>query len=128
MEHRWGERVRLDIPARITLHSFAVRNGRLTNLSVSGAYLKTDFDVRVLAKIQVAIELPHRWRHEAPSVPAYVTRKFRDGIGIEWCQFAPPAISELLQSVAARPYIRYRKPEQPAAISRLSAPLLKHGS
>ena len=112
------------------MHTFAVRSGRLANLSVSGACLKTDFDLRVLSRIQVAIELPHRSKHEAPTVAAYVTRKFKDGIGIEWCEFAPQVISRLLQTFAARPYIRFRKPEPSAtvAISRLSAPLLKHGS
>jgi hypothetical protein len=129
MEHRWGERVGVDIPVRITGHPFSVRTGRLANLSVSGAFIKADLDLRLLSRIQVAIELPQRSKHEAPTVAAYVARRFKDGIGIEWCEFAPPAINRLLQSFAARRYIRSRKPEPPAAvaISRLSAPLLKHG-
>ena len=41
----------------------------------------------------------------------------------------PQAVTQMLQSLAARPYVRLRKPEPPVsvAISRLSAPLLKHG-
>jgi hypothetical protein len=99
-------------------------------LSVSGAFIKSDFDLRPLARIQVAIELPQRSKHAAPTIAAYVARKFKDGFGIEWCEFAPPAVSQLLQSFATRPYIRLRKPEPSAAvaISRLSAPLLKHGT
>lgn len=130
MEHRWGERVGVDIPVRITVHPFSVRNGRLANLSVSGACIKADFDVRMLSRIQVAIELPHRSKHEAPTVAAFVARRLKDNIGIEWCEFAPPAVSHLLQAFAARPHIRFRKREPAAAvaISRLSAPLLKHGS
>jgi hypothetical protein len=129
MEHRWGERVGVDIPVRITAHHFTVRPGRLANLSVSGAFIKAAFELRLLSRIQVAIELPHRSKHEAPTVAAYVARKFKDGIGIEWCEFAPAAISRLLQSFARRPHILLRKPEPAAtiAISRLSAPLLKHG-
>lgn len=129
MEHRWGERVRVDIAVRITAHPFAVRHGRLTNLSVSGASIKADFDLRPLSRIQVVIELPHRTRCEAPSISAYVTRNSRDSIGIEWCEFAPPVVGELLQTFAARRYIRLRKPESSAsiAITRLSGPLLKHG-
>ncbi len=130
MEHRWGERVGVDIPVKVCGHPFSVRNGRLANLSVSGAFIKADFDLRLLSRIQVAIELPQRSKHEAPNVAAYVARKFKDGIGIEWCQFAPAAITQMLQSLAARPYIRLRKPEPPvsAAISRLSTPLLKHSA
>ena len=130
MEHRWGQRVGVDIPVRITGHPFAVRTGRISNLSVSGAFIRADYGLRVLSRIEVAIELPQRSRHEAPVIAAYVARKFKDGIGIEWCEFAPPPVTRLLQSFTARRYIRLRKPEAPAAIaiSRLSAPLLKHGN
>ena len=130
MEHRWGERVGVDLPVRITAHPFSVRHGRLANISVSGASLKVDFDLRLLSRIQVVIELPHKMRNEAPSIAAYVTRNGKTSVGIEWCEFSPPAISELLQALAVRPYIRLRKPEPPAAvaIARLSTPLLKHGT
>lgn len=130
MEHRWGERVPLSIPVRLTGYPFSVRVGRLTNLSVSGAQIKADFEVRLLSRIHVAIELPQRSKHEAPTITAYVTRKFRDGIGIEWCEFAPNAVGELLRSAAARRYARARKADPPTTqmISRFSAPLLKHRS
>jgi hypothetical protein len=51
-------------------------------------------------------------------------------IGIEWCEFAPPVVGEFLATLAARPYMRLRKPEPAVAvaIARLSAPLLKHGT
>ena len=124
MEHRWGERVGVDIPVRISGHPFSVRTGRLANLSVSGAFIKADLDLRLLSRIQVAIELPQRSKHEAPTVAAYVARKFKDGIGIEWCEFKPPAISRLLQSSTAR---HYRRKRDGRATARLTAPLLKHG-
>jgi PilZ domain len=126
MEHRWGERVGVDIPVRITGHPFTVRTGRLYNLSVSGAFIWADVDVRPLSRILVAIELPHRPKSDAPMIPAFVTRKLKDGIGIEWCEFKPPAISRLLQSSTARHYRHKRAGSAPGAISRRSAPLLKH--
>ena len=130
MEHRWGERVGVDLPVRITGHPFSVRIGRLHNLSVSGAFIKVDYDLRLLSRIQVAIEMPQRSKHEAPVLSAYVARKYKDGIGVEWCEFAPAPIPQLLYSFSARPHIRLRKPESAAAvaIARLSTPLLKHGS
>ena len=129
MEHRWGSRVGVDIPVRITAHKFAVRLGRLVNISVSGAYIRAELEVRMLARIEVSIELPRRAKHEAPAIAAYVARKLRDGIGIEWCQFAPPPISELLQYVSARRHTRSRKPDVGlAGQARLSPPLLKHGT
>jgi hypothetical protein len=127
MEHRWGERVGVDIPVRITGHPFTVRTGRLSNLSVSGAFIQADVDVRPLSRILVAIELPQRPKNDAPMIPAFVARKLKDGIGIEWCEFKPPAINRLLQSSTARRYHHKRDGRAPGAISRLSAPLLKHG-
>ena len=128
MEHRWGERVGVDLPVRITGHPFSVRTGRLYNLSVSGAFIKVDYDLRLLSRIQVAIEMPHRSKHEAPVLAAYVARKYKEGIGVEWCEFAPAPIPQLLQTFSLRRHTRLRKPEPAAAvaISRLSAPLLKH--
>jgi hypothetical protein len=130
MEHRWGERVGVDIPVRITAHPFSVRSGRLHNLSVSGAFIRLDYDLRLLSRVQITIEMPQRSKREAPMLSAYVARKYKDGIGIEWCEFAPPPVPQLLHSFTARRYIRLRKPESAAAvaITRLSAPLLKHGN
>ncbi len=115
---------------RITAHPFAVRTGKLLNLSVSGAFLKVDFPIRPLSRIQVVIEQPPRAKCDARSIAAYVTRRYKDGVGIEWCEFAPPEVSKLLHAVAMRPHVRLRKPDVPSAIAvtRLSAPLLKHGT
>jgi len=128
MEHRWGERVTIDIPVRVTAHPFTVRAGRLTNLSVSGGQIRGEFELRPLSRIHVTIELPQRSKHEAPTVDAYVARKFRDGVGIEWCEFAPHPVGELLRSLSARRYGRSHKADPPATqlIARFSAPLLKH--
>jgi hypothetical protein len=115
---------------RLTAQPFAVRFGRMLNVSVSGALIKADLEVRVLARIEVAIDLPWRSRQEMPIIPAYVARNLREGIGVEWCEFAPPAISQLLRSLSARPHAPSRKPDASgtAMQARLSPPLLKHGS
>jgi hypothetical protein len=130
MEHRWGERVGVDFAVRVTALRFSVREGRLSDLSVSGALLKADLEARVLSRIQIALVLPLWLKHEPPVVEAYVARKHRDEFGIEWCEFAPRAVSELLRAIARRPYAYMRRPVAPASltISRLSAPLLKHGT
>ena len=129
MEHRWGERVRVDFPVRVIAHRFSVRDGRLADLSVSGALVKAEFEARLLSRIQVAIDLPLWSKHESPIVEAYVARRHKHEFGIEWCEFAPRAVSELLRAVVTRPHAHLRRRTGPASltISRLSAPLLKHG-
>jgi hypothetical protein len=98
MEHRWGERFSLDIAVRLAARPFAARTGRLLDLSVSGASIRIGMDLRVLSRIQVALVAPSRLSQATPVLSAYVTRRHRDGVGIEWCEFAPEAVCELLRS------------------------------
>jgi len=98
MEHRWGKRIAVDIPIKLSARPYSVRAGRLINLSTSGALMDTDFDMRLLSRIQVIIEMPLRFRHATPVISAYVARKFKDGYGLEWCEFAPRPIMELIRS------------------------------
>jgi hypothetical protein len=129
MEHRWGERVQVDFPVRVIAHRFSVRDGRLADLSVSGALVKASFEARVLSRIQVALDSPLWPKHESPIVEAYVARRYRHEFGIEWCEFAPRAVTELLHAVVTRPHahLRRRGGSTSLTISRLSGPLLKHG-
>jgi PilZ domain-containing protein len=109
MDHRWGRRVRVDFPVRVAAHRFAVRDGRLIDLSVSGALIEADLDARVLSRIQVVLLLPDYPRHEAPAVEAYVARKHRHGIGVEWCEFAPRAVRELLRETVRGSFALYER-------------------
>jgi hypothetical protein len=128
MEHRWGERVQVDFPVRVMAHRFSVREGRLADFSVSGGLVKADFEPRIFSRIQIAIDLPLWPKHESPLVEAYVTRRYKHEFGIEWCEFAPPAVSELLRAIVTRPHAHFRRRAASLTISRLSVPLLKHGS
>ena len=128
MEHRWGERVQVDFPVRVIARRFLVRDGRLADLSVSGALVKAELEARVLSRIQVAIDSPLWPKHDSPIVEAYVTRRYKHEFGIEWCVFSPRAISELLRIAVTRPRAHlHRRAGVSLTISRLSAPLLRHG-
>jgi hypothetical protein len=116
MEHRWGQRVVVDVPIRLVAGPFSGRSARLTNLSVSGGCIKSSFELRPLARVELAIELHLRFAHATPLLIAYVTRTFKGGVGIEWCEFAPAAISELIRSATPR---RYGYPRRSVAPSRL---------
>ncbi len=102
MEHRWGERVTVDLGVRVAGRPYHVRAARLVNLSLSGAYLKMAADLRPLSRVQIAIALPRRFMHPVPVVPAYVARKCKDGFAVEWCEHAPRPVLELLRHAALR--------------------------
>jgi hypothetical protein len=75
-----------------------VRTGRLTDLSMSGGYIVTNVDLRELRRLQISMVLPQKFPPATPLISAYVARKYRDGIGVEWCDFAPRGVVELLRT------------------------------
>jgi hypothetical protein len=102
MEHRWGERFSVDIVVRLGSRPYSTRTGRLTDVSMSGGSIKIGMDLRLLSRVQVALVLPGRFPHATPIISAYVVRRHREGVGVEWCDFAPQAVVELLRSPAVR--------------------------
>jgi hypothetical protein len=101
MEHRWGERIRMDLPVQVSADKVVGIRGSLRNLSLSGALLRMNADLRLHALIEVSVELPQ------PSQPpailfALVSRKREEDVGIEWCEFAPTVVKELLRSPSMR--------------------------
>jgi hypothetical protein len=100
MEHRWGERVRVNIPVHVSAAAVAGFGGCMKNLSLSGALVKSDCELRLHSQIEVHIELP-----SPPCiaiVKAHVSRKLKEGVGIEWCEFAPTIVKNLLRSSSVR--------------------------
>ncbi len=119
----------MDLPVRVSARAFSQREGRLADLSVSGARLAVALPVRLLARVEVTLLLPRRFKH-VPTVSGYVARIDRDVCGIEWCQFAPPAVNELLRTAVRHRYAHWQLPTPKSAMtrSRISGALLKHGA
>jgi hypothetical protein len=101
MEHRWGERIRVNIPVHVSAGPSAGSEGCMKNLSLSGALMKSDCDLRLHSLIEVHIELPPPSPRIA-IVRAQVSRKLKEGVGIEWCEFAPTVVKDLLRSPSVR--------------------------
>ena len=49
-------------------------------------------------------------------VAAYVARKSKDGVGVEWCEHAPKPVLELLRYIAAHRPERHRMTAPPPRI------------
>lgn len=80
MEHRWGERVPLDLPVRLELSGELLAHGRLHDASISGAWLTTDTRIPVLAAVEVVMRTPAG----RVALPACVVRRTENGLGVEW--------------------------------------------
>jgi hypothetical protein len=111
MEHRWGQRLAIDLAIRVAARPYNVRAARLVDLSASGAYIKVSADLRLLSRVQIALALPHRLTHPTPMVAAYVARKGKDGVGLEWCEYAPKSVLELLRYAAGHRHDRHHAAE-----------------
>jgi hypothetical protein len=94
-ESRWGDRVKVNIPVRLSADTLAGAEGCMRNLSLSGALVKAKVDLGLHSLIEVSIEMPSQ---RAEAVTACVSRRFQEGVGIEWCEFAPSVIKDLLRS------------------------------
>lgn len=97
MEHRWGQRMAIKLPVRCN-------DGELVSwmrdVSASGAFIETVPLVPIFSLLHVAFMVEGSMQ----SIPAYVVRVCRDGLGVEWCTFAPQTIRALLMSATvARP-------------------------
>lgn len=100
-EHRWGERVRVNLPVDVLENGHAAAGGHLENVSLSGALLTSSHDLRLYALIGVRIELPSP-SADSCVVQAWVSRKPAHGVGIEWCEFAPAVVKAVLRSPSVR--------------------------
>jgi hypothetical protein len=102
LEHRWGARVQVNVPVRVEATALPVGNGCMKDLSLSGAFLKSDRDLRLHTLVEVSIALPPPSSRTAV-IKAHVSRKFKEGVGIEWCEFAPSIIKDLVRSASRSP-------------------------
>jgi hypothetical protein len=100
-ESRWGERVKVDIPVQLSADTVTGAEGCMRNLSLSGAFVKADVDLGLHSLIRVSIKMPSP-SQRAEAVPAYVSRRLEEGFGVEWCEYAPIVVKDLLRSPSIR--------------------------
>jgi hypothetical protein len=94
---RWGQRIAADIPVEVAANGSPTIRGHLKNISLSGALIITDHELRLHAYIEINFK-PVETGTRAARVMARVTRNLEDGVGIEWCEFAPSVVTDLLRT------------------------------
>ena len=100
-EHRWGERITVNIPVQLSAHPLTGVHGCIKDISLSGALVKTDADLRLRSLIKITMQLPPPLQR-AGIVMARIARKIDGDVGVEWCEFAPLVIKDLLHNAARR--------------------------
>ncbi len=88
MEHRWGVRVSIDAPVRLTSDGDAEAYGLVRNASISGALIETPLALPVLSNLTV------QFRNF--ELAACVTRSEPGRLGVEWRDMGCQRLVELL--------------------------------
>jgi hypothetical protein len=95
LDHRWGLRFPLARKVEIVAGEGGKKRGVVENASISGAFIRTDAQLAVLAVIRV------RPYDTDLLLSAQVTRLEPDGVGIEWMEPDPGLLETLRTPVPA---------------------------
>jgi hypothetical protein len=97
MEHRLGTRHAIDLDVYLrTWGSTASAQGRLRDLSVSGAFVTTQLCCRPLLHVAVQIVPGSHLRRSCTPVEGVITRVAADGIGVEWDELQPELLTQFI--------------------------------
>lgn len=102
MEHRWGRRQSTDVPVRF-VSSAKIGTGCLSNVSVTGAFMKTKVHLRLLSVLKLSVA-SRSGKAIGKGAAAFVVRRDATGVGLEWCESGHSSIEArlaLLQGYAA---------------------------
>lgn len=98
MEHRWGQRMPVNVTARVGERPASRHVARVVDVSISGAFLRIGLPVDDLHPVHIEIPTCGRKRSRA-LIEAYVVRRGEDGVGVEWAEFAPEPVMALLSTL-----------------------------
>jgi hypothetical protein len=95
IDHRWGARTSVNLDVRLVCQPGAIAPGWLTDVSISGAFVRTELMVPPMSPVRIVVvdRLPSG--HRSMDLPAYVVRRERDGLGIEWWKLSPKTLHRL---------------------------------
>ncbi len=99
MEHRWGDRRRLTLRVRIRRRGHNSAIGWLTDISLSGAYVRTTAALSLVSRIHVEVDArtADDTRPRPLRLQGRVVRHGPAGMGIEWEEFASETLNEILR-------------------------------
>jgi hypothetical protein len=125
MEHRWGERIMVDIPVEVSVPPLIIGIGRIINISISGAWISGRFDLPPLARAFVVFDFSLGGASESLPIACFVARVRPEGIGVEWRELAPQIVSDLMLFAAGTNHAREQGLVTPAlAVPGEDAPVV----
>ena len=128
MEHRWGERVFVHVTVELSCGALPPVAGLLQNVSSSGAFVRTQGARPPRGPVEITLLRAIEERRSSMRLPAYIVRESETGVGIEWCEFAPRVVRELMsrerRAKRAGARTRARTPPSVRRAARKSNPVI----
>lgn len=97
-ERRWGPRIQVDLPVRLSLSAGRVETGRMRNLSISGALIECAAELPTFTPLRVEVLATSEVIHERIELGARVVRAEHPCLGVEWREFEPQALVDLIKA------------------------------
>jgi hypothetical protein len=108
MEHRWGYRREINRVVNLETRSGLAARGRITNVSISGAFIASLLQVRLFSYVTIHFTALQNHKRDRLAVEGQVVRKDSTGFAIEWSEFAPEAVRALANRPMDLPAAVYR--------------------
>jgi hypothetical protein len=100
VEHRWGQRVEIDIPVCLRMRGGRTHRAVLRDLSASGAFVRTITPPAPFTSVTVEFDESARGAC-GMEARAFVVRDEAEGVALEWAEFNPPPVAALLSAPVA---------------------------
>jgi hypothetical protein len=100
MEHRCGTRSSINHTVRVSIERRPSFIAHLRDVSASGAFLIVPSGAPYLAEVRVTLRVRCSRRVEEAVLRGLAVRNATNGIGVEWLEFAPRCIRNLMQGLA----------------------------
>jgi hypothetical protein len=101
-EHRWGQRVTLEVPVRLYVDDRALGRGVLRNASISGGLIETALEISLYTNLVVSLPIMSDVTTGSHELAASVVRQAPGGFAVEWRDMACPAIVTLLERITGQ--------------------------
>jgi hypothetical protein len=92
MDHRFGRRFECGTPVRLTAASGLAGQGRMRDVSLSGAFVETALDLPLFTQVSLFRTTP---ANRVIEMRGSVVRRDHTGFGVEWCETPPGSICEV---------------------------------
>jgi hypothetical protein len=101
-EHRWGQRIALEVPVKLEFGGRPMGHGLLRSASISGGFIDTTLELPIFSNLVVVLPANSEAAPNGARLAGCLLRREPAGLAVEWRDMGCPAIASLLEKVSGR--------------------------